>query len=163
GALILVGGSLGDQLGRKRVFLAGVVGFTAASLVCGIASSPRALIVGRALQGIGAALLTPGSPAIISATFDEPERRRAIGTWSGFSAITAAIGPALGGWLIEHVSWRAIFLINLPLATAVVALSMLHVAESRDETRTARIDVLGAALAVAGLGGVVFGLLEWPR
>src|SRR5213594_2674702 len=107
GALILVGGSMSDQFGRKRVFGAGVVLFTLASIVCGMAGSTRALIVGRALQGIGAALLVPGSLAIISATFDDASRGRAIGTWSGFSAITSAIGPVLGGWLIEHISWRA--------------------------------------------------------
>ena len=109
GALILVGGSLGDQFGRKRVFLLGVVFFTIASVACGIATSPGLLIVGRALQGIGAAFLVPGSLAIISATFDGAERGRAIGTWSGFSAITTAIGPVSGGWLVEHVSWRAVF------------------------------------------------------
>src|SRR5471030_553955 len=107
GALILVGGSLGDQFGRKRVFLFGVVFFTAASALCGVAASPVLLVAGRALQGIGAAFLVPGSLAIISATFDDAERGRAIGAWSGFSAITTAIGPVVGGWLIVHVSWRA--------------------------------------------------------
>src|SRR6266513_4076910 len=107
GALILVGGSLGDQFGRKRIFLIGVFWFTAASVWCGVATSPRFLIIGRALQGIGAALLVPGSLAIISATFDGGERGRAIGTWSGFSAITTAVGPVIGGWLIESVSWRS--------------------------------------------------------
>src|SRR5216683_2570439 len=131
GALILVGGSMGDQFGRKRVFVLGVVFFTVASIACGIATSPGMLIVGRALQGIGAAFLVPGSLAIISATFDDAERGRAIGTWSGFSAITTAIGPVSGGWLVEHVSWRAVFFLNVPLA-------------------------------VPGLGGAVFGLLEWP-
>jgi EmrB/QacA subfamily drug resistance transporter len=162
GALILVGGSMGDQFGRKRVFLAGVVVFTAASVVCGVASSARVLIAGRALQGIGAAFLVPGSLAIISATFDEKERGRAIGTWSGFSAITAAIGPVTGGWLIEHVSWRAVFFLNVPLAVIVLVLSLRFMNESRDPSRTAQIDWSGAALAVAGLGGIVFGLLEWP-
>src|SRR6185295_6154463 len=103
GALILVGGSLGDQFGRKRVFLFGVVSFTAASMLCGLATTPTLLVVGRALQGIGAAFLVPGSLAIISATYDGAERGRAIGTWSGFSAITTAIGPVIGGWLIENV------------------------------------------------------------
>ena len=162
GALILVGGSLGDQLGRKRVFLAGVLLFTAASALCGVASTPRLLIIGRALQGIGAAFLVPGSLAIISAAFSDAERGRAIGTWSGFSAITAAIGPVTGGWLIEHVSWRAVFYLNVPLAAIVVWLSLRFMDESRDPTRTARIDWTGAALAVLGLGGVVYGLLEWP-
>ena len=129
GALILVGGSLGDQFGRKRVFLLGVVLFTVASTACGFATSPAMLIVGRAVQGIGAALLVPGSLAIISATFDDAERGRAIGTWSGFSAITTAIGPVTGGWLIEHVSWRAVFFLNVPLAVMVLVLSLRFVNE----------------------------------
>src|SRR5438105_14451609 len=140
GALILVGGSMGDQVGRKRVFLLGVAFFTAASVLCGIAASPRARIVGRALQGLGAAFLVPGSLAIISATFDGAERGRAIGTWSGFSAITSAIGPVAGGWLIEHVSWRAVFFLNMPLAAIVIVLSARFMAESRDASRSARID-----------------------
>lgn len=163
GALMLVGGSLGDQIGRKRVFLYGLVLFTAASIACGMAVSPGMLIAGRAVQGVGAAFLVPGSLAIISATFDDAERGRAIGTWSAFSAITAAIGPVTGGWLIEHVSWRAVFFLNVPLAVAVLVLSLRFVDESRDPSRTSQmIDWAGAALAVLGLGGVVFGLLEWP-
>lgn len=161
-ALILVGGSLGDQLGRKRVFLVGVVVFTAASVLCGFAASPRMLVIGRAVQGIGAALLVPGSLAIINATFSDAERGRAIGTWSGFSAITTAIGPVVGGWLIEHVSWRAAFFINLPLAAIVVFLSLTFMGESRDDSRGRSIDWRGATLAVFGLGGLVLGLLEWP-
>jgi EmrB/QacA subfamily drug resistance transporter len=120
------------------------------------------LIVGRALQGIGAAFLVPGSLAIISATFDDAERGRAIGTWSGFSAITTAIGPVIGGWLIQHVSWRAAFFINVPLALIVVVLSLKFMDESKDPSRSREIDWIGALLAVLGLGGVVFGLLEWP-
>ena len=162
GALILVGGSMGDQFGRKRVFLFGVVFFTVASIFCGIAASPGTLVIGRALQGIGAAFLVPGSLAIISATFDDGERGRAIGTWSGFSAITTAIGPVSGGWLVEHVSWRAVFFLNVPLAVIVLALSLRFMNESRDASRTTQIDGSGAALAVLGLGGIVFGLLEWP-
>src|SRR5476651_112788 len=155
GALILVGGSMGDQIGRKRVFLFGTVFFTASSVLCGVATSPLVLIVGRALQGIGAAFLVPGSLAIISATFDDAERGRAIGTWSGFSAITTAIGPVTGGWLVEHVNWRAVFFLNVPLAAAVVALSLRFMDESRDPSRTARIDWAGAVLGVLGLGGMV--------
>ena len=132
GALILVGGSLGDQFGRKRVFLAGVVLFTIASVLCGVAGSARMLIAGRALQGLGAAFLVPGSLALISATFDDASRGRAIGTWSGFSAITSALGPVIGGWLIEHVSWRAVFFLNVPFAAAVIVLSLRFIAESRD-------------------------------
>jgi EmrB/QacA subfamily drug resistance transporter len=161
GALILVGGSMGDQFGRKRVFLSGVAFFTAASVLCGAALSPLQLIAGRALQGLGAALLVLGSLAIINATFPEAERGRAIGTWSAFTAITTAIGPVTGGWLIEHVSWRAAFYLNVPLAVIVVVLSLRHMDESRDVARNAGLDWLGAALAVIGLGGVVFGLLEW--
>jgi len=153
---------MGDQLGRKRVFLFGVVSFTAASIFCGFATSPRMLIIARGLQGIGAAFLVPGSLAIISATFNDVDRGRAIGTWSGFSAITTAIGPVVGGWLIEHVSWRAAFFVNVPLAAIVVMLSLMFMNESHDEARTARIDWIGALLGVLGLGGVVFGLLEWP-
>src|SRR5579863_2407843 len=162
GALILVGGSMGDQFGRKRVFLLGVVLFTIASIACGLATSPGMLILGRALQGIGAALLVPGSLAIISATFDDAERGRAIGAWSGFSAITTAIGPASGGWLVEHVSWRAVFFLNVPFAIVVLVLSLRYMNESRDPSRTTRIDWSGMLLGVLGLGGVVFGLLEWP-
>jgi EmrB/QacA subfamily drug resistance transporter len=162
GALILVGGAMGDQLGRKRVFLFGVVSFTAASILCGVATSARLLIIARAVQGVGAAFLVPGSLAIISATFNDAERGRAIGTWSGFSAITTAIGPVVGGWLIDHVSWRAAFFLNIPLAVIVLVLSRF-IEESRDPSRTKRIDWMGALLAVIGLGGVVFGLLEWPR
>ena len=162
GALILVGGSLGDQFGRKRIFLIGVFWFTAASVWCGVATSPRFLIIGRALQGIGAAFLVPGSLAIISATFDGAERGRAIGTWSGFSAITTAVGPVIGGWLIDHVSWRSAFFINVPFAAIVVFLSLRYMNESKDPSRSGRIDWIGALLAVVGLGGVVLGLLEWP-
>jgi EmrB/QacA subfamily drug resistance transporter len=162
GALILVGGSLGDQFGRKRTFLAGVVMFALSSVVCAVALSARMLILGRALQGIGAAFLVPGSLAIISATFPENERGRKIGIWSGFSAITSAIGPVLGGWLIDHVSWRAVFFLNLPLAGVVLGLSLRFMDESRDEELTAQIDWAGALLAVVSLGAIVFGLLQWP-
>ncbi|HJQ54967.1 MAG TPA: MFS transporter [Gemmatimonadaceae bacterium] len=161
-ALLLLGGSLGDQFGRKRVFLIGVGVFTGASVLCGLASSPRLLIGARALQGVGAAFLVPGSLAIINATFDGAERGRAIGTWSGFSAITTAIGPVLGGWLIERISWRAAFFLNVPLAAAVIVLSVAFMNESKDSSRGKGIDWIGGALAVLGLGGLSLGLIEWP-
>src|SRR5687767_9049056 len=161
-ALLLVGGSLGDHYGRKRVFLIGVSLFALASIWCGLAPDIGQLIAARAVQGVGGALLIPGSLAIISASFPPEKRGRAIGTWSGFSAITAAVGPVLGGWLIEHVSWRAAFFLNVPLAVIVVVLSLRFIEESRDPSRTARIDWSGALVTVIGLGGIVFGLLEWP-
>jgi EmrB/QacA subfamily drug resistance transporter len=139
-----------------------VVFFTLASMLCGVATTAGLLVLGRALQGVGAAFLVPGSLAIISATFEDSQRGRAIGTWSGFSSITTAIGPVSGGWLVEHVSWRAVFFLNVPLAAIVLVLSLRFMMESRDESRTAGIDWGGAALAVLGLGGAVFGLLEWP-
>jgi len=162
-ALLLVGGSAGDQFGRRRLFLAGVIVFAAASAACGLAGSARALIAARAVQGIGAALLVPSSLAIITATFDGDGRGRAIGIWSGFTAITSALGPVAGGWLIDHVSWRAVFFLNLPLAAIVVWLALAHVRESRDPSRSSTIDWAGASLATLGLGLVVFALLEWPR
>jgi len=162
GALILVGGAAGDRFGRRKVFLTGIALFALASVACGMAQSIHQLIAARALQGIGAALLTPGSLAIISASFPEAERGRAIGTWSGFSAITTALGPVLGGWLIQHATWRWIFFINLPLAAAVILISIVHVPESRGPVAK-RLDLLGALLAIIGLGGLVFGLIESPR
>ncbi|MEY2543381.1 MAG: hypothetical protein QOE81_842, partial [Verrucomicrobiota bacterium] len=149
-AFLFVGGSLGDHYGRRRIFLIGVAIFASASAACGFAADIGQLIAARALQGLGAALLVPGSLAIISGSFSEKERGRAIGTWSGFSAITAGIGPVIGGWLIEHVSWRAVFFINLPLALLVILISLRHVAESSDKDNT-RIDWLGAILAATGL------------
>lgn len=162
-ALLLVGGSLGDHYGRKRIFLIGVVIFALASAWCGIAPDINHLIIARAVQGVGGALLVPGSLAIISASFSEAKRGKAIGTWSGFSAITTAIGPVLGGWLVEHVSWRAVFYLNLPIAAAVVLISLWHVPESRDRETTGRIDLQGALLATIGLGGVIYGLIESSR
>src|SRR6266404_9926995 len=159
GALILVGGSLSDLFGRRRMFVLGVTVFAAASCVCGLASSIHQLIIARSVQGIGAALLVPGSLAIISTSFDEKSRGQAIGTWSGFTAITTAVGPVLGGWLVEHASWRWAFLINLPLAVAVIMISLWRIPESRSAT-SGRIDWLGALLATVGLGGVVNGFLE---
>jgi len=160
GSLILVGGSLGDTFGRRRMFLFGVCVFAAASAWCGGASSIHQLIAARAVQGFGAAFLVPGSLSIIGASFEDNERGRAIGTWSGFTAITAVIGPVLGGWLIEHASWRWAFLLNLPLAIAVIVVSIWHVPESRAESVHGPVDWLGALLATFGLGGVVYGLVE---
>src|SRR5262249_40604541 len=131
-ALILAGGALGDSLGRRFVFLAGVVVFSLASVGCGLAPNIHFLVIARAVQGIGAALLVPGSLAIISASFDEAARGSAIGTWSAFTAITTALGPVLGGWLIEHASWRWAFFLNVPLAAAVLVTSLRHVPESRN-------------------------------
>jgi EmrB/QacA subfamily drug resistance transporter len=158
-ALILAGGALGDRLGRRLVFLSGVGVFAAASIGCGLAPNVQVLVLARSLQGIGAALMVPGSLAIISASFDESSRGQAIGTWSGFTAITTALGPVLGGWLIERASWRWAFFINVPLAAAVILISLRHVPESRS-SQLQRLDWLGAVLATASLGGVVTGLLE---
>jgi EmrB/QacA subfamily drug resistance transporter len=159
-ALILVGGSLGDRLGRRRVFSAGVLLFALASAWCGLAGSTTQLIVARGVQGVGAALLVPGSLALISANFGKDSRGKAIGTWSGFTAIAAGIGPVLGGWLVESFSWRWIFFINVPLAAAVLLISSRYVPESRDEQLKSRVDWPGAILATIGLGGIVFSLIE---
>jgi len=159
GALILVGGSLGDLFGRRLIFLMGVAIFAMASAGCGLASSTHQLIVARSVQGIGAALLVPGSLAIVSTSFDEKNRGPAIGTWSGFTAITTAVGPVLGGWLVQHASWRWVFFINLPLAAAVIVISVWWIPESRGAI-AGRIDWLGALLATVGLGGLVTGFIE---
>jgi len=161
-ALLLVGGSLGDHYGRRRVFLAGVALFAVASAWCGLAANIGQLIVARAAQGLGAALLVPGSLAIISSSFPVNERGRAIGTWSGFSAITTAIGPVMGGWLIEHVSWRAVFFINVPIALLVILISLRSVPESSDK-ESAGLDWLGAIVGALGLGALVYGLIESSR
>ncbi|MGF1473916.1 MAG: MFS transporter [Rubrobacteraceae bacterium] len=158
-ALILVGGSLGDHYGRRRIFMIGVGLFTVASVWCGLSPSSESLIAARAVQGVGGALMIPGSLAIISASFSEENRGKAIGTWSGFSGVTAALGPVVGGLLIDFVSWRAAFLINVPLALVVLYICVRHVPESRDEDAS-RLDLVGATLATVGLGGLVFGLIE---
>jgi len=162
-ALLLVGGSLGDRYGRRRVFTIGVAIFALSSIACGFARTIDELIVARAVQGIGGALLVPGSLAIISASFAPDQRGKAIGTWSGFSAMTTAVGPVLGGWLVEHVSWRAVFFLNIPLAVAVLIISFWRVPESRDTSSHGSLDWIGAVLATLGLGGLVFGLIESPR
>lgn len=162
-ALLLAGGSLGDHFGRRRIYAIGVALFALASVWCGLAPDINQLIMARAVQGIGGALLVPGSLAIISASFKNEERGRAIGTWSGFTAITAAVGPVTGGWLIENFSWRAIFFINVPLALVVLALLFLHVPESRDEKEAEGLDWLGAVLATISLGAIVYGLIESSR
>jgi EmrB/QacA subfamily drug resistance transporter len=160
--LLLLGGALGDRLGRRRIFVIGTVWFAVASFACGVAPGPGALIAARALQGVGGALLTPGSLAILQASFTTEDRSRAIGTWSGLGGLAAAVGPFLGGWLIGAVSWRLIFFINLPVAVAVVAISARHVPESKDPTVTGRLDFAGASLVTLGLVGVVYGLIEGP-
>ena len=158
-ALILVGGSFGDRFGRRLIFVAGVLIFALASAGCGLASNIHQLIIARSMQGVGAAFLVPGSLAIISTSFDEKNRGPAIGTWSGFTAITTAIGPVLGGWLVQHASWRWVFFLNLPIATAVVAISLWRIPESRSPS-VGRVDWLGAFLATAGLGSLVIGFVE---
>jgi EmrB/QacA subfamily drug resistance transporter len=162
-AFLLLGGSLGDHYGRRRAFLAGVFIFTLASIWCGFAPTIMQLILARAVQGLGGALLVPGSLAIISSSFPEAERGRAIGTWSGFTAITAAIGPLIGGWLIEHISWRAVFFINIPLALAAILISIRFLSESKDATEKAPLDWMGAILTTLGLGAIVYGLIESSR
>ena len=159
-ALILVGGALGDRFGRRRIFTIGVALFTIASVWCGLSASVQQLIWARAVQGIGGALLIPGSLAIISATFTQTQRGRAIGLWSGFTAITSAVGPVLGGWLIEHASWRWMFFMNVPLSIVVVVVSLWHIPESRDAEASPKLDWWGAVFAIVGLGGVVYGLIE---
>jgi len=159
-ALLLVGGSLGDLYGRRKIFAAGVVIFSVASAWCGLASNIGQLIVCRAIQGIGAALLVPGSLALISANFLEKQRGRAIGTWSGFTSITAAIGPVLGGWCVEHGSWRWVFFINVPIGLAVLSLTLWKVPESRAGNQNQRFDWPGGLLAVLGFGGIIFALIE---
>lgn len=159
-ALLLFGGSLGDLFGRKKIYGIGVVLFALASIWCGLAPNIHQLIVARAAQGVGGALLVPGSLAIISATFSEDERGKAIGTWSGATAITTALGPLIGGWLIEHVSWRAVFFLNVPIALAAIGIVLLFVPESSDEEDSGKLDLVGAALATISLGAIVYGLIE---
>ena len=157
---LLLGGSLGDRYGRKRVFLIGVVWFAAASLLCAVSPTGGFLIAARAIQGIGAALLTPGSLAIIEASFRPEDRGAAIGAWSGLGGVAAAIGPFVGGWLVEAATWRLVFVINLPLAVAVVWVTIRHVPESRDPGMAPGLDITGAVLGALGLAGVIYALTE---
>jgi len=158
-AFLLVGGSLGDGYGRRRLYVIGVALFAFSSAACGFAVNIHQLILARGLQGLGAALLMPGSLAIITSSFSKEQRGRAIGTWSGLSAMTTALGPVLGGWLIEHFSWRAVFFINLPIALIVILISIRHIVENKSH-QTGQIDLLGAIVAVSGLGALVYGLIE---
>jgi EmrB/QacA subfamily drug resistance transporter len=161
-SLILLGGSLGDRIGRRRIFVVGTAWFTAASLLCALAPSAEALIFARLLQGVGGALLTPGSLAMIEASFRRADRARAIGAWSGLTGVGAALGPLLGGYLVDAVSWRAVFLINLPLGLFVVLSAPRHVPETRDPMARGRLDVLGATLAALGLAGTTYALIQAP-
>ena len=161
-ALLLLGGSLGDRFGRRRVFAIGVVWFTVASAACALAPGATVLIVLRVLQGVGGALLTPGSLAILQASFRQEDRGRAIGAWTGLGGVAAATGPFIGGWLIAVASWRWIFFINLPVGLVVLLLAIRHVPESRDPSAPERIDVAGALLVMVALAGVTYGLIEGP-
>lgn len=162
-ALLLLGGALGDRYGRRAVFSAGVALFAAASAACGLAPGIGWLIAARVVQGASAALLVPGSLAILSAAYPPASRGRAIGTWSAFTGVTAAVGPLVGGWLVDHASWRWVFFLNLPLAAVVLALASWRVPESRDPEAAARLDAAGAVLATLGLAGVTYGLIELPQ
>ena len=159
-ALLLLGGSLGDRFGRRKIFSVGLVVFSMASAWCGVAPNIHHLIAARSLQGIGGALLVPGSLSLISASLPVKDRGRAIGTWSGFTSITAAIGPVMGGWLTEKISWRWVFFINLPLGLIALLLTMWKVPESSAGVRLQRFDWIGGLLAAVGLGGLVFALIE---
>jgi EmrB/QacA subfamily drug resistance transporter len=160
-SLILLGGSLGDRFGRRRVFVLGTWWFALASLLCGLAPNPEVLIAARVLQGVGGALLTPGSLAMIQGAFVSADRPKAIGAWSGLGGIAAAIGPFVGGVLIDYASWRWIFLVNLPLAVVTVVIAHRWVPETRDPHASTHFDVPGALLAVAALGGTTYALIEW--
>jgi EmrB/QacA subfamily drug resistance transporter len=162
GSLLVLGGSLGDRYGRRRIFVIGLTAFAATSLLCAIAPDTGTLIAARCAQGIAAALLVPNSLAMVSASFSVRDRGRAIGAWSGLGGIATALGPFLGGYLIDSVSWRWVFVINLPLSAAAIAIAMRHVPESRDEHAGAHLDIVGSVLLTIGLAGVVYGLIEGP-
>ena len=159
--LLLLGGTLGDRYGRRRVFVIGTIWFALASLLCGLAPDATTLILARALQGVGAALLTPGSLAILQASFAAEDRSKAIGAWSGLGGLATAVGPFLGGWLIgiSAASWRLVFFINLPVAAAVVAMAVRHVPESRAPGETGPLDVPGAVSITGALVGITYGLI----
>ena len=170
-ALLLLGGSLGDLFGRRRMFVTGLAAFTAASLLCGLAPNVGFLVAARALQGVGGALLVPGSLSLLSASFHPDDRGAAVGAWSGLAGVVTALGPFAGGWLVDAVSWRLVFLINLPLAALAAAITVRHVPESRDPeaglrgpnaVTGRRPDLLGAALVTVGLAGIVYALIEGP-
>jgi EmrB/QacA subfamily drug resistance transporter len=161
-ALLLVGGSLGDRFGRRRIFTIGVIWFTVASAACAVAPGATTLIALRMLQGVGGALLTPGSLAILQASFRQEDRGQAIGAWTGLGGVASATGPFIGGWLIAVASWRWIFFINLPIGLVVLLLSVRHVPESRDGSAPERVDVPGALLVMIALAGVTYGLIEGP-
>jgi EmrB/QacA subfamily drug resistance transporter len=161
-SFLLVGGALGDRFGRRRVFMLGIGLFTLASIACSLSATVEFLIVARAIQGIGAALLVPGSLALISATFPQSERGAAIGTWSAFTGITAAIGPVIGGFLVDHYSWTWAFLVNIPLGVVLLSICMTKVPESHGASSRSAIDVMGASLATVGLAGIVFALIQSP-
>ncbi|MET9981797.1 MFS transporter [Streptomyces rochei] len=158
--LILLGGALGDRFGRRRIFVLGVLWFAAASLLCGLAPNAGVLIAARALQGIGGALLTPGSLALIQASFHPDDRGRAVGLWSGLGGVGAAVGPFVGGWLVDGPGWRWVFLLNVPLALLCAPVAVRHVPESSDERAHGRFDVLGAVLGAAALGLLTYALIE---
>lgn len=161
-ALLLLGGALGDRYGRRRVFVIGLVAFTVASLGCALAPTGTALIAARLLQGVGGALLVPGSLAIIDASIREADRGRAVGSWAGLTGVASAIGPFVGGWLVDAVSWRLVFFINVPLAVVAVLITLRHVPESRDGVASGGIDLAGALSVTVGLGGVIYALIEGP-
>ena len=161
-ALLLLGGALGDRYGRRRVFGVGLVMFTVASLGCGLAPSGGVLVLARLVQGVGGALLIPGSLALIDASIRQQDRGRAIGMWAGLSGVASALGPFLGGWLVDSASWRWVFFINVPLAAVALVVTVRHVPESRDTTATGRLDFAGAGSVTLGLGGIISALIEAP-
>ncbi len=161
-ALLLLGGSLGDRYGRRRIFVIGVGWFAAASLLCGLAPSIQTLIAARVLQGIGGALLAPGALAILEASFVPQDRARAIGAWSGLGGIAGALGPFLGGWLVQVATWRLVFLINVPLAAVVIAVALRHVPETRNPGAARRLDLVGVLTCAGGLAGITYGFTAWP-